>query len=75
MSECVCAFHTNLYNSVYAWSEIVLHLEFLHTFERRAQMDKSVSARSEKEKRQRVRTKKLPFTPGLAVYAYHTTGR
>ena len=38
-------------------------------------MDKRASARSKKGKGRRVRTKKLPFTPGLSVYAYHTNGR
>ena len=39
------------------------------------QVAKRLSARSEKEKKPRVRTKKLPFAPGLPVCAYHTNGR
>ena len=61
---------------VYALVEIFLHSEFFtHAWTKSFGMNKRLSARSEKEKKPRVRTKKLPFAPGLSVCAYHTNGR
>ena len=63
---------------VYALVEIFLHSEiFTHAWTKSFGMNKRPSARSEKERGRRVRTKKelrsYP-SPGLSVYAYHTNG-
>ena len=57
---------------VYALVEIFLHSEFFtHAWTKSFGMNKRLSARPENEKKPRVRTKKLPFVPGLSVCASH----
>ena len=56
------------HNRVYALVKIFLHSEiFTHAWTKSFGMKERPSARSEKEKKPRVRTKKFPFAPGLSA--------